>query len=107
MYRLLVKVGTFEETVSEAQKKVRTILLETERKGWTLWDNGRQVSNTVTCNNMESRKWLHEPSEQAKVISTQNVEGATWFLSTYSKMWEESDKLMEDLLNKKKLVLWL
>lgn len=33
MYRLLVKVGTFEETVSEAQKKVRTILLETERKG--------------------------------------------------------------------------
>lgn len=43
------------ETVKEAQKKARTIFLETERKG-SLLSSVREVSNTVTNNNMESRK---------------------------------------------------
>ena len=41
--------------VKEAQRKVRTILLETERKG-SLLSIVREVRDTVTYNNMESRK---------------------------------------------------
>lgn len=51
-YELLVEVGTFKGIVSEARSKVRSTLLETERKK-SLFCSVRQVNNTVTCNNME------------------------------------------------------
>ena len=69
------------ETVKEAQRKARTIFLETERKG-SLLSSVREVSDTVTNNNTQSRKWLNELSEQAKVISRGNIEGVICFLST-------------------------
>ena len=52
-----------------------------ERKG-SLLSSVREVSDAVTNNNTESRKWLNELSEQAKVISRGNIEGAICFLST-------------------------
>ena len=43
------------------------------------------------------------PGYLAKAISKHSVEGTARFLpAAYSKMWEERDKLREELLNKKK-----
>lgn len=42
-----------------------------------------------------------------KDISKQSVEGATWFLfPVCSKMWEEKDKLREELWNKGNRTWW-
>lgn len=42
-----------------------------------------------------------------KDISKQSVEGATWFiLPVCSKMWEERDKLREELWNKGNRTWW-